>query len=100
MELPQITVKRLEAAAISVSSSERPRLLAARIDAPSLTIDRVPGVAITASAIGRVSISARRVVDTESFPYIIIPQEAVWLQEANDFSENIEVVSNTNWHIE
>lgn len=100
MELPQITIKRLDAATISVSASERASLLAARIDAPSLTVDRVPGVAITASAIGGVSISARRVVDTEIFPYIIIPQEAVWLQEANNFAENIEVISNTNWHIE
>lgn len=100
MELPQITVKRLESAAISVSSSERSSLLASRIDAPNLIIDRVPGVAITASAIGRVSISARRVVDIETFPYIIILQEAVWLQEENYFSENIEVISNTNWHIE
>lgn len=100
MELPQITAKRLDVAAISVSASERARLLAARIDAPSLTIGRMPGVAITASAIGGVSISARRVVDAETFPYIIIPQEAVWLQEENDFAENIEVISNTNWHIE
>lgn len=100
MELPQITVKRLDVAAISVTSSERSRLLAARIDAPSLTVDRVPGAAITASAISGVSISARRVVDTETFPYIIILQEAVWLQEENDFAENIEVISNTNWHIE
>lgn len=100
MELPQITIKRLDAATISVSASERTSLHAARIDAPSLTIGRMSGAAITASAIGWVSISARRVVDTEVFPYIIIPQEAVWLQEENDFAENIEVISNTNWHIE
>ena len=100
MELPQITAKRLDAAAISVSPSERTSLLAARIDAPSLAIGRVHGVAITASAIGGVSISARRVVDTETFPYIIIPQESVWLREENDFVGNIEVISNTNWHIE
>lgn len=32
--------------------------------------------------------------------YINIPDEVIWLTEANDFSQDVEVKSNTSWTIE
>lgn len=32
--------------------------------------------------------------------YIIVPDEIIWLTEANDFSQDVEVKSNTSWIIE
>lgn len=40
------------------------------------------------------------VCDVESAPYIVVPMGTIWLTEDNDFTEWIEVKSNTEWKIE
>lgn len=38
-------------------------------------------------------------VDSE-LPYIVVAMGTIWLTEDNDFTEWVEVKSNTNWKIE
>lgn len=40
------------------------------------------------------------VCDVETAPYIVVPMGTIWLTEDNDFTEVVEVLSNTDWRVE
>lgn len=43
---------------------------------------------------------AARVLAIVKELYVIVPDEVIWLTEANDFSWDVDVKSNTSWTIE
>lgn len=96
----KITASRVGFATISATSLGRVDITAERGESASVAAERVGHAMLQAQAEARATITASRLCTVTSGAYLVVDVDVVWLTEDNSFSQDIDVMSNTEWTIE
>lgn len=91
---------RVDNAIICAEHLDITSIVASRLNSVSIFAQGVCRAAIEATPEQRAVITASRLCTVSGGSYLIVDADVIWLNEENNYMQDVEVFSNTDWIIE
>lgn len=91
---------RVDNAIICAEHLDIASIVASRLNGISILAKGVCRAAIEATPEQRAVITASRLCTVSGGSYLVVDVDVIWLNEENNYMQDVEVLSNTDWIIE